>query len=215
MADRRFHDTAAKDLQSAQGFSPVQHRHALRSHPEPNVRHRQETTMTDPRYPVGKFDPADTTPLPEIIAQIERFPAQLRAAVEQMTEAALSTPYRDGGWTARQVVHHVADSHLNSAIRFRMALTADRPTIVAYNEKKWAELDDAAHGPVETSVRLLEALHARWVALLKTMSGEDWQRVFVHPDRGDVTLESAARLYAWHGRHHLAHLGLAVERTGR
>jgi L-fuculose-phosphate aldolase len=170
------------------------------------------TIMTDPRYPIGKFDPADATPLEEIVERLEHFPARLRALVAGLTDRQLATPYRDGGWTARQVVHHLADSHLNSAIRFRLALTEDRPTIKAYSEKAWAELADAAHGPVDMSLRLIEGLHARWVALLRGMTPADWKRTFVHPERGEMDLERTARLYAWHCDHHFAHLGIAAER---
>ncbi len=169
--------------------------------------------MTDPRYPVGKFDPSDATPLTEIVDVIERFPARLRAAVAGLTEKQLETPYRDGGWTARQVVHHLADSHLNSATRFRLALTEETPTIKPYSEKKWAELPDAAHGPIEMSLRLIEGLHARWAALLHSFTPDDWKRTFVHPERGGaMDLERTARLYAWHCRHHLAHIGMAAEK---
>jgi len=168
--------------------------------------------VEDRRYPVGRFDPSDTTPLPEIVERLQRFPAEVRSLVASLTERQLDTPYREGGWTARQVVHHLADSHLNSAVRFRLALTEDRPTIKAYNEKAWAELP--AHGPVETSVRLIEGLHARWVALLKGMSADDWSRTFLHPERGEMGLDRTARLYAWHCDHHLAHIRLAAE-SGR
>jgi len=170
--------------------------------------------VEDRRYPVGRFDPSDTTPLPEIVERLQRFPAEVRSLVASLTERQLDTPYREGGWTARQVVHHLADSHLNSAVRFRLALTEDRPTIKPYNEKAWAELPDAAHGPVETSVRLIEGLHARWVALLKGMSADDWSRTFLHPERGEMGLDRTARLYAWHCDHHLAHIRLAAE-SGR
>jgi L-fuculose-phosphate aldolase len=170
-------------------------------------------TGADPRYPVGRFDPSDATPLREIVSRLERFPAELRAVVTRLTDTQLATAYRDGGWTARQVVHHLADSHLNSAIRFRLALTEDRPTIKPYDEKAWAELEEAAHGPVETSLRLIEGLHARWVALLEGMGADDWKRTFVHPERGEMDLERTARLYAWHCDHHLAHIRIAVRRA--
>ena len=173
--------------------------------------------MTDPRYPVGKFDRSDTTPLPAIVGRLERFPAELRELATSLTERQLATRYREGGWTARQVIHHLADSHLNSTIRFRLALTEDRPTIKPYNETAWAELDDATHGPVETSVRLIEGLHARWVALLQGMTADEWKRTFVHPERGEMNLEVTARLYAWHCDHHLAHIRMAAEhgRSGK
>jgi hypothetical protein len=167
--------------------------------------------VADRRYPVGRFGPSDTTPLPEIVERLERFPAEVRSLVASLTDRQLDTPYREGGWTARQVVHHLADSHLNSAVRFRLALTEERPTIKPYDEKAWAELPDAARGPVETSLRLLEGLHARWAALLKTMTAADWKRTFVHPERGEMDLERTARLYAWHCDHHLAHIRLSQE----
>lgn len=168
--------------------------------------------MTDPRYPVGRFDPADATPVAAIIEQIERFPSELRAAVAGMTDGQLDTRYREGGWTARQVVHHLADSHLNSVIRFRLALTESQPAIKAYDEKKWAELPDAARGPIEMSLRLIEGLHARWASLLAAMTPDDWRRTFVHPDRGVTTLEVNLRIYGWHCRHHLAHIRIAGEK---
>lgn len=169
--------------------------------------------MTDSRYPVGKFDPADETPLADVIERLEHFPEELRQAVDGLTDRQLDTAYREGGWTARQVVHHLADSHLHSAARFRLALTEERPTIKPYNEKKWAELPDAASGPIEMSLRLLDGLHARWAALLRTMTPEEWRRTFVHPERGEMSLERTARLYAWHCRHHLAHVGIAAEKS--
>ena len=162
----------------------------------------------DPRYPVGPFDPNDTTPIPDLIAVIEALPARLREAVSGITEAQLETRYRDGGWTARQVVHHIADSHLNSYTRFRLGLTEERPVIRPYDEKKWAELPDAAHGPLEPTLALVDGLHARWAALLRSMSPADFQRVVVHPERGEWTLDRMLRIYAWHCRHHLAHIGI-------
>lgn len=163
----------------------------------------------DPQYPIGKFNPSDTTPLLDVIATIEQFPARLRAAVAGITEAELDRPYREGGWTARQVVHHLADSHINSYTRFRLGLTEDRPTIRPYDEKKWAELQDAAHGPIDPSLALIDALHARWAALMKSMAPEDFERVLVHPERGEMTLDRTARIYAWHCAHHEAHIGIA------
>jgi hypothetical protein len=163
----------------------------------------------DPRYPVGPFDPADATPLSEAIDRIARLPGQLADAARDLERRGqLDVPYREGGWTARQVVHHLADSHLNSYTRFRLALTEERPTIKPYDEKRWAELPDAKAGPVEPSLQLIEGLHARWVDLLRGMSASDFQKVFVHPERGEMSLERTVRLYAWHCRHHLAHLAL-------
>lgn len=166
--------------------------------------------MTDPRYPVGKFDPADSTPLPDAVDTLRRLPAEVRAAIAGLAPASLEARYREGGWTVRQVVHHLADSHANSLFRIRMALTEDRPATMEYDERKWAELPDARDGDVETSLRVLEGLHARWTALLDSLSPEQWKRVFIHPKRGDVSVETATRLYAWHSRHHLGHIRLAL-----
>jgi hypothetical protein len=166
----------------------------------------------DPRYPVGKFDAADTTPLSAIIDEIAALPGELRKAVSRLTRKQLDTPYREEGWTARQVVHHLADSHLNGYARFRLALTESAPTITPYSEKAWAELPDAKSGPLDMSIALIEGLHARWVALMRSMSPEQFQRTFVHPERGEMSLEPTARLYAWHCRHHLAHIGLSAAR---
>ena len=144
--------------------------------------------MSDPRFPIGKFHrPAEYTPelRAQHIAEIERAPALLRQAVTGLTEAQIDTPYRDGGWTVRQVVHHVPDSHMNSYIRFKLALTEDNPTIKPYAEDLWAELPDSKL-PVEGSLRTLELLHERWVVLLKSMDEAAWARTFRHPEMGDV-----------------------------
>jgi len=146
--------------------------------------------------------------------EIEETPARLKAAVAGLSDVQLDTPYRPGGWTVRQVVHHVPDSHLNSYIRFRWALTEDEPTIKAYHEDRWAELSDARTAPVEVSLVLLESLHRRWVSLMGSLTGEEWKRTFVHPQLGPVTLEKNAALYAWHGRHHVAHVTGLREREG-
>lgn len=166
----------------------------------------------DPRYPIGKFDPADATPLPDVIAVVASFPGELQKAVARLTMKQVDTPYRDGGWTARQVVHHLADSHLNAYARFRLALTEDAPTIKPYDEKAWAELPDAKNGPLDMSISLVEGLHVRWAALMRAMTAEEFQRTFVHPERGAMTLERTVRLYAWHCRHHLAHIALSEAR---
>lgn len=170
--------------------------------------HETPNTMTDfdPRYPVGAFDPADSTALSELIDQIAALPGRLLELASDLDEGKLETPYREGGWTARQVIHHLADSHLNAYTRFRLALTEERPTIKPYDEKLWAELPDARRGPVQPSLALLEGLHARWVLLLGSMTPGDLQKVFVHPQRGEMTLERTLRLYAWHCRHHVGHL---------
>jgi uncharacterized damage-inducible protein DinB len=165
--------------------------------------------MSDPRFPVGKFEwPADVTPaaLSGWIDEIAAAPAQLRAAAEGLSDAQLDTPYREGGWTVRQVVHHVPDSHMNSYVRFKLALTENEPTIKPYDEAAWAQLADTAEVPVATSLCLLECLHERWVAVLRRMSPEDWTRSLVHPELGKVTLGKMAALYAWHGKHHVGHI---------
>lgn len=165
--------------------------------------------MDELRYPVGKFHfPASVsaTDLTQFLDQIEAAPARMRAAVSGLSDAQLGTPYRPGGWTVRQVVHHVPDSHMNSYVRFRLALTEDSPTIKPYEEARWAELSDARTLPVEPSLALLESLHARWVPLLRSLSAADWKRTFRHPELGLVSLENNAALYAWHGRHHVAHI---------
>lgn len=165
--------------------------------------------MENLQFPIGRFKPQAEWSEAEVaanLASIEHLPAQLRRAVADLSEHQLDTPYRPGGWTVRQVVHHLADSHLNSYQRCRLALTEDRPVIKPYDEKKWAELPDALHGPVDVSLALLEALHLRWVILLKSLPPADLQRVFVHPESGDNTLMKTIALYAWHGRHHLAHI---------
>lgn len=173
--------------------------------------------MSDPRYPIGEFRysrPPGVAQRVTLIAQIEEAPARLRAAVAGLDAAQLATPYRDGGWTLRQVVHHVPDSHMNSYVRFRLALTEEEPSIRTYDEARWAELEDAAHGPLELSLRLLDALHARWVTLLRSLSEADWKRRLRHPERGLLDLEHMLALYAWHGRHHVAQIDGLRERRG-
>lgn len=165
----------------------------------------------DPRYPIGKFDPQQPVDLEEAVEQIAALPAQIREVVGQMNETQLEARYREGGWTARQVVHHLADSHINAYIRFRLALTEDLPTIKPYKEALWAELPDAVSGAVEDSLRILEGVHARWAALLRATPREDLERKFRHPERGDLTLASTLALYAWHGKHHLAHLRICAQ----
>jgi uncharacterized damage-inducible protein DinB len=162
----------------------------------------------DPRYPIGKFSfPDSTTPEQrrEWIREIADAPARLRAAVAGLSEEQLDTPYRPGGWTVRQVVHHLPDSHMNSYVRLKLALTEDAPIIKPYDEALWANLPDK-HMPIETSLTLLEALHARWVRLLESMTAADFSRVFRHPELGTIRLEQNLALYAWHGKHHVAHI---------
>ncbi len=171
--------------------------------------------MDELRYPVGKFQfPEQVNPaeLAGFIDQIEEAPARMCAAIAGLSDAQLDTPYRPGGWTVRQVVHHVPDSHMNSYVRYRLALTEDSPTIKPYEEARWAELADARSLPIEPSLALLESLHARWVPLLRSLSVADWKRTFRHPELGLVSLEKNAALYAWHGRHHTAHIASLRER---
>ena len=165
--------------------------------------------MEDHRFPLGPFEaPATFTPTlrSELIAQIDEAPRRLRTAVRRLSAEQLQTPYREGGWTLAQVVHHLPDSHMNAYIRFRLALTEPEPTIKPYDEARWAELHDAASSDVESSIKLLEGLHQRWVSLLRRITPEQWTLAFVHPERGRVTLERNLALYAWHGRHHVAHI---------
>jgi uncharacterized damage-inducible protein DinB len=148
------------------------------------------------------------------LADIAETPARLRAAVAGLTEAQLDTPYRPDGWTVRQVVHHLADSHLNSYVRFRLALTEDEPTIKPYDQERWAKLSDARTAPAELSLTLLDTLHQRWVMLLRSLKPQDFSRALKHPELGRVTLEKYLALYAWHGKHHVAHITGLRQRSG-
>lgn len=173
--------------------------------------------MTDLQYPIGRFrleGPPTDVQIREAIAAIREAPARLRAAVEDLTPEQLDTPYRSDGWTVRQVVHHVPDSHLNSYCRFKLALTEEEPAIKTYDEDRWAELEDSRATPIEVSLALLESLHERWVTLLKSLDPADFRRTFRHPEIGVVTLAHNACLYAWHGRHHVAHITSLRERMG-
>lgn len=171
----------------------------------------------DLQYPIGRFEwPSEISPdeRRRLIDAIDRTPANLRAAVAGLSEQQLDTPYRPAGWTVRQVVHHVADSHMNSYVRFRLALTEQEPTIKPYDQSLWAELADARTAPVEPSVALLESLHRRWVLLLRSLSPADFGRQFHHLELGVVSLDKNLALYAWHGRHHVAHITSLRERMG-
>lgn len=161
--------------------------------------------MNDLRYPIGKYD-GQVTDRPSCIQAIADAPARLRAAIQGLSDAQLDTPYREGGWTVRQIVHHLPDSHINSYVRFRLALTEDEPLIKPYEESRWAELADARTAPVEISLNLLESLHRRWVILLRSLTESDWQRKFRHPELGTISLHYTLGLYAWHGRHHVAQI---------
>jgi len=173
--------------------------------------------MTDPRFPIGKFH-YEGAPSAEqrqkFIADISQTPTALRAAVEGLSQQQLDTPYREGGWTARQVVHHVPDSHMNAYIRFKLALTEDEPTIKPYAEDRWAELADTKSTPTEVSLVLLDSLHQRWVELLRSLEPSDWKRQFRHPELGVVPLEKNVAIYSWHGRHHVAHITELRHRMG-
>jgi hypothetical protein len=173
--------------------------------------------MSDPRYPVGKFiydGPPSEAGRNQYIAAIAETPAALRAALQGLSPQQLDTPYRDGGWTVRQVVHHVPDSHLNAYIRFKLALTEDEPTIKPYAEDLWAQLPDTQSTPLEVSLLLLDSLHDRWVRLLRSLTEEQWKRTFRHPEIGVVPLEKNVAIYAWHGRHHVAHVTELRKRMG-
>lgn len=165
--------------------------------------------MSDLRYPIGRFELVHTLS-PEqrgvCIEQIAAAPGHLRRAVEGLTNAQLETPYRPDGWTVRQVVHHVPDSHLNAYMRFKLALTEDAPAIKTYEEKRWAETPEARTAPIDVSLALLDALHRRWVLLLRAMGPGDFARTLRHPEWGTPSLDGMLALYAWHGRHHVAHI---------
>ena len=170
----------------------------------------------DLRYPIGKFHwPATVSPSDRdrYIDEIASAPSLLRAAVEGLSAEQLATPYRPGGWTVTQVVHHLPDSHINSYVRFRLALTESEPTITPYDEAAWAQLADVA-AQVETSLQLLECLHERWVMVLRSLTEDQWKRRFIHPALGPVTLENNLALYAWHGAHHIGHVTELRRREG-
>jgi hypothetical protein len=173
--------------------------------------------MSDLSYPIGKFHfegPLTEEQKKKCIDEIAIAPANLRSVVSGLPDARLDTPYRPGGWTVRQVAHHLPDSHMNAYIRFKLALTESDPTIKPYAEDRWAELADTLATPIEVSLQLLESLHDRWVRLLRSFTAEDWQRTFRHPALGHVSLEKNLALYAWHGRHHVAHITALRKREG-
>jgi uncharacterized damage-inducible protein DinB len=173
--------------------------------------------MEDLRYPIGRFS-VEGEIGPEQrqiwISQIEEAPVKLRLAVRGLSDEQLDTPYRPGGWTVRQVVHHLVDSHINSYVRFKLALTEEEPTIKPYDENRWVELADAKHARPEESLALFDALHQKWVLLLRSMTDGDFSRTFKHPEQGVVRLDRMLGLYAWHGRHHTAHITSLRERMG-
>jgi uncharacterized damage-inducible protein DinB len=173
--------------------------------------------MEDLRYPLGPFQAPSLVGAAErstFIAQIEEAPQRLRLAVAGLGDEQLDTPYRPAGWTLRQVVHHLPDSHLNAYLRFRLALTEDAPAIKTYDEARWAELEDARKGPLDLSLPLLDALHRRWTVMLRAITEEQWKCSYRHPEMGPVPLARALALYAWHGRHHVAQITSLRERNG-
>ncbi|MBC2839911.1 YfiT family bacillithiol transferase [Robiginitalea sp. SC105] len=176
-----------------------------------------EQELESLRYPIGHFtthDAISDRQLSDWIAELEALPTKLRDLVSRLTEAQLETPYRTGGWTVRQVVHHLADSHHNSYIRFKWGLTEDAPTIKAYDEKAWAALFDSRTAPIGPSLDHLQAVHAKLVYLLRGLDRKDLQRTFVHPDTGiPTTLEENVGRYAWHGNHHFAHIESLIRRN--
>lgn len=172
--------------------------------------------MTNPRFPIGEFkrpDRLSTEDRAAAIAKIEAMPATLRRALDRISDAQLDSTYREGSWTLRQVVHHLADSHVNSYTRFRLAMTEDHPTIKPYDEAKWAELEDARAMPVEVSLKLLDSLHARWIRMLRSLRPSDFERTINHPENGTMSIDQLLAMYAWHGDHHIAHINLARKKS--
>src|SRR2546427_2351029 len=171
----------------------------------------------DVRYPIGKFGWSGSSTTEErnrFIEEIAAAPQRMRNAVTGLTAAQLDTPYRDGGWTVRQVAHHVPDSHMNAYMRFKFGLTEDAPAIKTYEEKDWARTPEVAATPVDVSLALLDALHARWVTLLRAMTPQQFARTIKHPEWGTPSLDAMLALYAWHGRHHTAHVTSLRQRMG-
>ena len=163
----------------------------------------------DPRYPVGTFEmPAQVTPSKrqQAIDELAATPTKLRAAAKGLSDSQLDTPYREGGWTVRQVVHHVPDSHLNAYVRLKLALTEEKPTIKPYDQEAWANLADSKSTPIETSLTLLSTVHDRWDRLWRSMKPEQFARVLIHPEHGERSVDWLLFLYEWHGRHHTAHI---------
>jgi len=177
-----------------------------------------QVTLDQLKYPIGKFSrPAfiSSADISKWIQEIESLPEQLRETVGGLSDAQLDTPYRPDGWTVRQVVHHLPDSHINSYIRFKLALTEDNPTVKPYMEERWAELPEAKTAPLKISLDLLEALHKRWVIALRNITSEQWKRTFFHPEsKRENRLDETLAMYAWHGKHHLAHIMELRKRMG-
>lgn len=166
--------------------------------------------MEDLRYPIGKFDrskgPNTSDERKKLIDTIAEAPEHLKQAVTGLNGKQLDTAYREGGWTVRQVTHHLADSHINAYVRYKLALTEDNPTIKPFLEAAWADLADSRFTPIDVSLALVENLHARWVVLLRSMKAEEWERTLTHPVAGPMSLDKMLGLYAWHGAHHVAHI---------
>ena len=174
--------------------------------------------MDDLKFPIGRFKslrrPLTDAERADRIAAIEAHPANMRAAVAGLGDPQLDTPYREGGWTVRQVVHHVVDSHVNSYIRFKLAVTEDNPAIMTYRQSEWAELPDGKSAPVGTSLAILDALHPRWVAFLRARTDDDFARTVRHPEWGDISVDFLLEVYGWHCPHHEAHVTRLRERMG-
>lgn len=171
----------------------------------------------DLKYPIGNFNPPqEITPDKRngFIQTIQELPGKFRDAIAGLNDEQLRTPYRPGGWTVSQVVHHVADSHINSFCRFKLGLSEETPTIKPYDEAAWAEMDDASDAPVELSLNIIDGVHARWAMLLKSMSDTDFERKINHPERGEMTLNDLLALYGWHSKHHTAHITALRDRNG-
>ncbi len=173
--------------------------------------------MTDLQFPIGEFQPKSEITDSErqlLIRQIHEAPSKMRAAVKGLSKKQLDTPYRPGGWTVRQVVHHVPDSHMNAYVRFKLGITEQQPTIKPYDQELWSELPDARTAPIEVSLKMLESLHERWVVFLKSLQPSDFARTINHPESGVQNLDRVLQQYAWHGRHHTAHITKLRERMG-
>jgi hypothetical protein len=168
------------------------------------------------RYPVGRMPrnsaPLDARTREEYIGVLESMPARVRTLVNGLGDAELDTPYRPGGWTVRQVVHHVPDSHMNAYVRMKLAVTEDQPTVKTYEEGRWADLPEAKSGAVAMSIDLLDALHRRWVAFLRALPERDFRKTFSHPEWGIVSIDDSLGMYAWHCRHHTEHIRLAIKK---
>ena len=173
--------------------------------------------LSDLQYPIGKFNCPEIISMDQVnnwIQEIETLPVRIETLIKGFTEDQLETSYRPGGWNARQLIHHIHDSHHNGYIRFKWALTEDNPTIKAYNEQKWAELFDSKTAPIQLSLDVIKALHAKWVYFLKGLDDKDLKRAFIHPE-GNVSISLAEDIgiYAWHGNHHLAHLEIIANKV--